>query len=111
MRPRCLTVPQRAPSGVEEGAVVVVIVTVVGVVVLGDDVLQVGVLPVQVAGLDGPREHRPVRTRQRICERDKTTNAQERKKKNQMVTDQKNSSRNLSPTDLLEIASELKLRY
>lgn len=69
--PRCLTVPQRAPSGVEEGAVVVVIVTVVGVVVLGDDVLQVGVLPVQVAGLDGPCEHRPVRPRQRICERDK----------------------------------------
>lgn len=56
--------PQRPPSGVEEGAVEVVIVTVVGVVVLSDDVLQVGVLPVQVAGLDRPREHRPVRPRQ-----------------------------------------------
>lgn len=53
--------PQRPPSGVEEGAVKVVTVTVVGVVVLGDDVLQVGVLPVQVAGLDCPCEHRPVR--------------------------------------------------
>lgn len=60
----------------------VVIVTVVGVVVLGDDVLQVGVLPVQVAGLDGPREHRPVRPRQRICEGDKTqTHKKQRKKK------------------------------
>lgn len=58
---RCsLTVPQRPPPGVEEGAVKVVTVAVVGVVVLGDDVLQVGVLPVQVAGLDRPREHRPV---------------------------------------------------
>lgn len=64
MCPCCLTVPQRPPSGVEEGAVEVVIVTVVGVVVLSDDVLQVGVLPVQVAGLDCPREHRPVRPRQ-----------------------------------------------
>lgn len=67
----------------------VVIVTVVGVVVLGDDVLQVGVLPVQVAGLDGPREHRPVRPRQRICERDKTQTHERERKKNQMVTDQK----------------------
>lgn len=93
----------------------VVIVTVVGVVVLGDDVLQVGVLPVQVAGLDGPREHRPVRPRQRICERDKTqTHERERKKKKSngyRPKRKKNSSRNLSPTDLLEIASELKLRY
>lgn len=90
----------------------VVIVTVVGVVVLGDDVLQVGVLPVQVAGLDGPREHRPVRPRERICKRDKQKRSTKEKKKNQMGTDQKkNSSCNLSPTDLLEIASELKLRY
>lgn len=87
----------------------VVIVTVVGVVVLGDDVLQVGVLPVQVAGLDGPREHRPVRPRQRICERDKRTHTH---KKIKWLPTQKNpSSRNLSPADLLEIASELKLRY
>lgn len=35
-------------------------VAVVGVVVLCDDVLQVGVLPVQVAGLDRSREHGPV---------------------------------------------------
>lgn len=59
----------------------VVIVTVVGVVVLGDDVLQVGVLPVQVAGLDGPREHRPVRPRQGICERDKTQTRKKEKEK------------------------------
>lgn len=63
--PRSLTVPQGPPSGVEEGAVEVVMVTVVGgVVVLCDDVLQVGVLPVQVAGLDRSREHRPVRPSQ-----------------------------------------------
>lgn len=35
-------------------------VTVVGVEVTGDDVLEVSVLPVQVAGLDGPCEHSPV---------------------------------------------------
>lgn len=52
--------PQRPPSGVEEGRVEVLMVAVVGVVVLRDDVLQVGVLPVQVAGLDGPCEHSPV---------------------------------------------------
>lgn len=46
---------------VEERALLVVVVTVVGVEVTGDDVLEVSVLPVQVAGLDGPREHRPVR--------------------------------------------------
>lgn len=63
----CLTVPQGPPSGVEEGAVEVVVVTVVGAVVLRDDVLQVGVLPVQVAGLDGSREDGPVRSSQRIC--------------------------------------------
>lgn len=65
--------PQRPPPPVEEGAVGVVIVAVVGVMVLGDDVLQVGVLPVQVAGLDRPREHRPVRPRQGICETRETT--------------------------------------
>lgn len=61
--------PQRPPSGVEEGRVEVLMVAVVGVVVLRDDVLQVGVLPVQVAGLDGSCEDRPVRPRQRVCER------------------------------------------
>lgn len=69
MCPSCLTVPQRPPSGVEEGAVKVIIVTVVGVVVLSNDVLQVGVLPVQIAGLDCPREHCPMRPRQRICKK------------------------------------------
>lgn len=64
-----LTVPQGPPPPVEEGAVGVVIVAVVGVMVLGDDVLQVGVLPVQVAGLDRPCEHCSVRPRQGICER------------------------------------------
>lgn len=53
--------PQGPPPGIKEGAVQVVTVTVVGVVVLGDDVLQVGVLPVQVAGLDRPCEHCSVR--------------------------------------------------
>lgn len=43
---RSLTVPQGPPSGVKEGAVEVVMVTVVVVVVLCDDVLQVEVLPV-----------------------------------------------------------------
>lgn len=62
--------PQRPPPGVEQGAVKVVMVTVACVAVLGDDVLQVGVLPVQVAGLDRSREHRPVRPSQRIYERD-----------------------------------------
>lgn len=60
--------PQGPPSGVEEGAVQVVMVTVVGVVVHGDDVLQVGVLPVQVAGLDRSREHGPVRPSQGVWE-------------------------------------------
>lgn len=35
-------------------------VTVVGVEVLTDDVLQVAVLPVEVTRLDRPREHGPV---------------------------------------------------
>lgn len=34
-----------------------------------DDALQVRVLPVQVAGLDGPRKHCPVRTRRQVWER------------------------------------------
>lgn len=53
--------PQRPAVRVEERALLVVVVTVVGVEVTGDDVLEVSVLPVQVAGLDGPSEHRPVR--------------------------------------------------
>lgn len=52
--------PQGPAVQVEERALLVVVVTVVGVGVTGDDVLEVPVLPVQVAGLDGPREHRPV---------------------------------------------------
>lgn len=35
-------------------------VTVVGIEVTGDNVLKVSVLPVQVAGFDGPCEHSPV---------------------------------------------------
>lgn len=61
--------PQRPASPVEEGAVGVVVVAVVGGMVLGDDVLQVGVLPVQVAGLDRPCEHRSVRPGHGIWER------------------------------------------
>lgn len=41
-------------------------VTVVGVEVTGDDVLEVAVLPVQVAGFDGPRENSPVGSH--LCE-------------------------------------------
>lgn len=35
-------------------------VTVVGIEVTGDNVLEVSVLPVQVTGLNGPCEHSPV---------------------------------------------------
>lgn len=45
---------------VKKGALLVVMVTVVGIEVTGDNVLKVSVLPVQVAGLDGSREHSPV---------------------------------------------------
>lgn len=59
--------PQGPPSAVEQGAVVVVAVAVVNVAVLCDDVLQVWILPVQVASLNGPCEHSPVGPRQGIC--------------------------------------------
>lgn len=57
-----LTVPQRPPSCIQ-----VVVVTVVGVVVRAEDVLQVGVLPVKVAGLDSSSEHGSVWSHQRVC--------------------------------------------
>ena len=52
--------PEWPAAGVEQGAVAVVVVTAGGDGVLGDDVLQVGVLPVEITGLDGSCEHRPV---------------------------------------------------
>lgn len=52
--------PQGPAARVKEGALLVVVVTVVGVEVAGNDVLEVSVLPVQVTGLDGPCEHSPV---------------------------------------------------
>lgn len=58
--------PQGPTSRVEEGAVEVVMVAVVGVVVFDDDVLQMGVLPVQVTGFYRSREHCPVQPGQRI---------------------------------------------
>lgn len=61
-----LTVPQRPAARVEQGVLSAVVVAVVGVEVIADDVLQVAVLPVEVAGLDGPREHCPVRPSARI---------------------------------------------
>lgn len=57
---------------VEERALLVVVVTVVGVEVTGDDVLEVSVLPVQVTGLDGSCEHSPVRAQ--LCGGDKSRN-------------------------------------
>lgn len=55
-----LTVPQGPAARVEQGVLSAVVVAVVGVEVIADDVLQVAVLPVEVAGLDGPCEHCPV---------------------------------------------------
>lgn len=53
--------PEGPPPGVKEGVFSVVMVTVVGVQVTADNVLQVAVLPVEVTGLDGSGEHCPVR--------------------------------------------------
>lgn len=61
-----LTVPQGPPSRIQQGAVQVAVVTVVGVVVRAEDVLQVGVLPVKVTGLDGSSEHGPVGSHQQV---------------------------------------------
>lgn len=55
-----LTVPQGPAARVKERIFSVVMVTVVGVEVVVDNVLQVAVLPVEIARLDGSRENRPV---------------------------------------------------
>lgn len=57
-----LTMPQGPTARVEEGTLLVVMVTVVGIEVTGNDVLEVSVLPVQITGLDGPCEHSPMGT-------------------------------------------------
>lgn len=58
--------PEGPAARVEQGVLSAVMVAVVGVEVIADDVLQVAVLPVEVAGLDGSREHCPVRSSARI---------------------------------------------
>lgn len=52
--------PEGPPSGVKEGVFSVVMVTVVGVQVTADNVLQVAILPVEITCLDGSCEHCPV---------------------------------------------------
>lgn len=52
--------PQGPAARVKEGTLLVVMVTVVGIEVTGDNVLEVSVLPMQVTGLNGPCEHSPV---------------------------------------------------
>lgn len=52
--------PEGPPAGVKEGVFSVVMVTVVGVQVTADNVLQVAVLPVEIARLDGSGEHCPM---------------------------------------------------
>lgn len=52
--------PEGPPSGVKEGVFSVVMVTVVGVQVTADNVLQVTILPVEITRLDGSREHCPM---------------------------------------------------
>lgn len=53
--------PEGPPPGVKEGVFSVVMATVVGVQVTADNVLQVAVLPVETACLDGSCEHCPMR--------------------------------------------------
>jgi hypothetical protein len=53
--------PEGPPPGVKEGVFSVVMVTVVGVQVTADNVLQVAILPVEITCLDGSREHCPMR--------------------------------------------------
>lgn len=74
-----LTVPQGPAARVKERIFSVVMVTVVGVEVVVDNVLQVAVLPVEIACLDGSRENRPVGPGARICERRRGDGAEERK--------------------------------
>lgn len=52
--------PEGPPSGVKEGVFSVVMVTVVGVQVTADNVLQVTILPVEITCLDGSGEHCPM---------------------------------------------------
>lgn len=52
--------PEGPPSGVKEGVLSVVMVTVVGVQVTADNVLQVTILPVEITCLDGSCEHCPM---------------------------------------------------
>lgn len=58
--------PEGPAARVEQRVLSAVVVAVVGVEVVADDVLQVAVLPVEVTGFDGPREHCPVRPSARI---------------------------------------------
>ena len=50
-------------------------VTVVGIEVTGDNVLEVSVLPVQVTGLNGPCEHSPVGAH--LCKRRRRRRSEE----------------------------------
>lgn len=52
--------PEGPPTGVKKGVFSVVMVTVVGVQVTADNVLQVAILPVEIACLDGSGEHCPM---------------------------------------------------
>lgn len=52
---------------VKEGALLVVMVAVVGVEVTGDNVLEVSVLPVQVTGFNCPCKHSSVGAQ--LCKR------------------------------------------
>lgn len=52
--------PQGPAMWVKEGALLVVVVTVVGIEVTGDNVLKVSILPVQVTGFNCSCEHSPV---------------------------------------------------
>lgn len=60
------TEPQRQPLWVEEQALPLSLIRWRHVEVAADDPLQVAVLPVEVAGLDGSTEHRPPRPGQGV---------------------------------------------
>lgn len=66
-----LTEPQGLPLGVEEEALALPLVGRGHVEVAANDALQVAVLPVQVAALDGPGEHGSAGPGQRVCEEEK----------------------------------------
>lgn len=69
--------PQGPAPCIKKGAVLVVMVTVVGIEVTGDNVLEVSVLPVQVTGLNGPCEHSPVGAH--LCRRRRGTEVRRRR--------------------------------